>query len=621
LFPQPTRFALFAAALGLSLAGAEERLAQGSEDSASRAWSDLRGLADRLLPAESPALKERLTHPERLFLWEGSENVGPGETFYTSPGWARRLMGAGQVDPRETWELLADPMAGDTGRVGLRLRGGSETGDGLYREMQGRSRPEQNRTPYFSADAHAYALPQLRLRALVDQNDVSTYRTFSNRAGLLKPSAPWSDLAYFGENLPTRSYALGEMHFKQRGGVLHAAVARGWHWGLSPVTGSTRPWLVALTRIDAGFDEANGIYLDLAQWETPEEALHDAGQGFASEVGLRLTGGEDDWAWRLMWGYSRRRIEPGRAGGFEPLDVEGFPLTLSAGKRIHPESLGDWAWTTRIQATSRDGLASAQGHSVFGKEKGAHRPEAGLEGFADKRFSGAPIAREYAYDTSETVVGEIRPARLARGLAAHLRYGWQGKQEYAEIKTHFASEWGRPVFFGEVGESAETAAQSSTGGLRQGLYRGSDYVLHNVTATAKAQSVRVRGVYLGVFSGWRAFFGEEAQRLEYEPAPYWAGGNITLDLPTDLQITALVQAVGGKRVRQWGGEAAQPGSAPASFRVAPHFENQVGIRQRFLKNRFAAQLQCLHAFGDEILEHPAGNPLRFRIHFGLEGHW
>ena len=55
------------------------------------------------------------------------------------------------------------------------------------------------------------------------------------------------------------------------------------------------------------------------------------------------------------------------------------------------------------------------------------------------------------------------------------------------------------------------------------------------------------------------------------------------------------------------------------FEVPDHLEGNLALNQVLFDDRLKLSASLLHAFGEEILEHPNGNPLIFRILVGMEG--
>jgi hypothetical protein len=607
-------------------------------DASEKTMTEQPNLGEHLLTAESPALRERLLHPERLFLWEGAESVGPGTLFYATTEETRRLWMAGWLDAATEWTVLEDAWAGDDSlSLAFQSHGGAEVGDGLYREMQGQSRNEENRTPAYLVEGKVAATTRLRIRTKVHQNDVATYRTFGQRSDRLRSSQGWGDMAYQGENLPTRSLALVAMDYDPNWGRIGAALAHGWHWSLSPITGTYHPWVVTLSKLQWAWNENFGAYWNQAHWETPDAVRMQEGKGLQTEVGMAMRDRGDGWGWRIGLGVERRiwRVsdDSNATLGFSGRDGIHFPFSLEAKRRADFDGYPGLEWKTEWQTTSRDGLVVLQGNSSLARMSGRHRPEFSIAGYGVHRITDGTGTSEWrrlpdtstVADAKESVpgknsweiVGGFRPKRFAGGAAGSLSYAFVPGSESMSFRGQVATDWGRPKWEGQVTENqvgdvqaAMNPTQEQT--AREGRYVGSQHALHNAQVQWTVATTRIPRTTWSTTTGARIFLGREATQLEYEPAPFWASSEWNTTLPTDLFTTALIQFVGPKIVR---------GFSSTPWRIAPHWECQLGMRQTFLQNRMGAQVQFLHAFGKEVLEHPMGNPLRFRVRIGMDGRW
>jgi hypothetical protein len=574
--------------------------------------------AAELLRFENPVLHDRARFADRLFLWEGCDAVGPGETFYAAPGGTRRLIWAGPLEAGQEWQALADANPLDTSRHSLRLGWGGEIGEAAEPVLSGTADPlRQPTSSRFLTPEGEWkwkVLPDLKLRAVLEQSGTGSDRTFQKRSQALQSEASASDLAWLGDRLPLRSQALASMSFRQRSGTLRAVYAQGTRWSLSPITGRSYAWNTRLTRLAADFDENSGLYLDLAQWKTPSALRKDQGEGSSSEMGLRLRGGQEGWAWHLQWAFERRTLNASQDsttyGTLATLDDERFPLYFKAQKQTQFESHPEWEWTTDGVANTRSGLLSMEMNTALRRKEGNRRPEMGTSLYMAYRTRGTTTAQELGWDSLQgamETVGNIHVPHAGRGAAVHARYQAQGKGWEASATSRFAAEWERPVFSGAL-----LPVDTRSGGIptRSGMYRASEHVLFNGSAQVQASVTDLPHTRLEAFAGWRRFDGAEADDLEYEPAPYWFGGQGLVELP--LKAAAILQGqwVGTKWVRGW---------SPEPWRIRPHLEMQMGLRKRFLEEKVTASLQWLHALGETVLEHPAGNPLQSRILLGIEG--
>jgi len=131
----------------------------------------------------------------------------------------------------------------------------------------------------------------------------------------------------------------------------------------------------------------------------------------------------------------------------------------------------------------------------------------------------------------------------------------------------------------------------------------------NGTARAFAAGGDADAVTWKLQGGTRAFAGRDAGAMEYLPSPWWLGGGGGYTFPSELRLEGFVNWLGPKEVRGWG----------APFEAPAHWENNFALAQKLFEDRLELSAVFLHAFGREVLEHPNGSPVRFRILTEAEG--
>jgi hypothetical protein len=144
---------------------------------------------------------------------------------------------------------------------------------------------------------------------------------------------------------------------------------------------------------------------------------------------------------------------------------------------------------------------------------------------------------------------------------------------------------------------------------RQGSYQGSDFLLENAGAKAFASGGFADRATWRAQAGLRQFWGRDADYIEFLPSPWWVGAGTGWSFPRKTQVDAQVTFMGPKEVRGWG----------PVFKVPEHWENHISLVQPLFSDRLKLSLAAIHAFGENIQEHPNGNPMRFRILAGIEG--
>jgi hypothetical protein len=248
----------------------------------------------------------------------------------------------------------------------------------------------------------------------------------------------------------------------------------------------------------------------------------------------------------------------------------------------------------------------AQHGTEFRHSTGPHQPMEYLKAYYRYPFKGYTLATEQLSADSQ-FVALYRPGKQSRG--------WVGGAEFREVRDHFligiggnyAMEWGLPLFEGGIFDTL-------AGGLirRQGELRGSEYVLQNATGKVFASGPITSQGNWRVQAGMRQFWGHEADSMEYLPSPWWVLGGVGKGFTSKAGKTRLdlqVSYMGPKEIRGWG----------PVFEVPDHFEGQLTASQTLFSDQWKITLLGMHTLGEEIQEHPNGNPLQFRLAAGIEG--
>jgi hypothetical protein len=231
---------------------------------------------------------------------------------------------------------------------------------------------------------------------------------------------------------------------------------------------------------------------------------------------------------------------------------------------------------------------------------------------------------------------EFAPKGHARGMGTQWRNAWKkpaiaGGEMGMALTGQGAAEWGTPRFEnagdamnsnGNIGQ--EGIADGNSGNeseiwlgypVRTGVMGSSRHSLWQAGALweagwKKTQAKSGHEQVLQITVRWREFFGEESHALEWDPA-VWSGGLLArVCLFDDLELEARWNLVGEKFYRGFG----------ETLRIQPHSETHFGARHS-LGKRVSVSVALLNAFGEELQEHPLGNPYRFRVMAGAQGRW
>ena len=265
-------------------------------------------------------------------------------------------------------------------------------------------------------------------------------------------------------------------------------------------------------------------------------------------------------------------------------------------------------WRARVQA----GLEYDEGVLLSRGQLEAQLPwkkqalTAGLRLYHRHPFDdSAFITERLPGDSAATAFYQV--PQNGRGAALWLGYGWNDSLWKAGVTGTGSMEWETPRFDGT--SVSPVGVADVFWNARRGAYVGSDYVLARAQASAYGEAKAGRRIRVRVSGGWQSLYGEEADAVEFTPAPYYGELSLRADLPGGLRAEARLQGMGEKEYRGYG----------VDLRVPPHFENNLGIEQPLFGDFIRARLALFHAFGDPVLEHPLGTPIRFRVTAGVTG--
>lgn len=215
-----------------------------------------------------------------------------------------------------------------------------------------------------------------------------------------------------------------------------------------------------------------------------------------------------------------------------------------------------------------------------------------------------------------------REGGLPRGLSVLLRAersligpGSGKSLGTASLALHGGREWAWPVY--DPGAGREGGGDSvCAADFRCGEIRPSRYKLDNWGLRAALQGAGLRAGYR-LEAGVRRFRTREPLPLDYEPSPYQASLQTFFRFPSDLEAGLRLDYLGPKKTFP---REQSPGERER-LRIPPHPEAAFSLRQGLPRERFgesAVRLTALHAFGRDRLEHPFGNPYRFRLLLSFE---
>jgi hypothetical protein len=547
-------------------------------------------------PAESQLFHDRLSNPHNHFLIDGEHAFVSGDEFHRlhaeapyflwpAHPWMRILPGRGWL--RDTTAYAFSGLVGN------------EVGDPLLGEL---SEPgaRGNRTPATLGGFTWSPTGEWGVHAGLDQNDHFSYRNFGARRALARVDRA-EDLSWIGGNLPPRSQLQLGAALRRHGGLMAGQFNRGWWWTTSPVSGQSYAWegfnADFLYRMGDDFD----ILLTDQSWETPVTGTFHSARWRRMEVNMGFSGASPGgWRWRLETGWVRRDLYADSA--FPTFEENRYLSRFRYRRAWAPEGTLPLRLETQGFLAYQEKMFAAQQATDLRFNFGKHSLGPGVKAYWRNPLGSYRDPVEFlAADSGLPAVFE--PAKHARGATGTGEYRYRRDSFLASLGGFYALEWGAPIFRGSVVDTVDDVL------LRSGVLGGSDHHLATYGGTLEAGGAAGSPAWWRVRGGLRGRQGRDEGSVEYRPSPWWVGGGLGLALPSGLRLEGNVHYMGPKEVRGWG----------PVFRVPARPEGNAGAVQSFFEDRLEVTASLLHAFGDDMREHPNGNPMRFRILVGARG--
>lgn len=537
--------------------------------------------------AETDFLLDRAEQPWNHFLLNGQEGFVAGRDFYQSAGDAMPFL----------WPT--HPFL----RFGNDRRWQGDSSIAAF-DATGANAPGEGPSPYSAVDVVVSPIEELRLRLGLDQNGLYSQKTLPSRRSIVT-AAHKGDIAWYGGDAPIKSQASLGAAYSKRGSTMAAQYNQGWWWTTSPVSGQAFPWEGFNAELLYHAGEDFNLSLVEQQWDSPSPFQFHKSHWRRSEINMSFLGASAGaWLWRFDIGYERRAMLS--EGAFDEFEEKTYPFRFRYRQDwTAPDSL-PLKMLSQGNFGYREGMFLAQHGTELRQPLGTHQPMQFLRGYYRYPFKGYTLATENLTADSQ-FVALYRPGKQSRG--------WVGGAEYREVRKAFlvglggdyAMEWELPLFEGGT-------LDTLPGGYlrRQGELRGSDFVLQNATGKVFASGDLAGQGNWRFQAGIRHFWGREAEKMEYLPSPWWVLGGTGWEISAKSGKTRLdlqVAHMGPKEIRGWGPD----------FEVPEHTEVHITASQSLFSDQWKLTVVGMHTLGEEILEHPNGNPVQYRLAAGIEG--
>jgi hypothetical protein len=584
-----------------------------------------------------------MVHGDYTIATQGSFLFSPFSTYTVENPFDQSIITWGDVFPNPEHNVL------------LQGHLGNEVGDPHLQELTSDSRTS-NHTPFFQGSwsfrlPSERGAPNLSVYGIFHQNDHASTRHFQARTILAQR---W-DASWFGENLPYRSLLKHGYIWTPQNSLwrFQGSWQSGWLW-TTHSSGFPYPW-------------KGNTWKQKATWGEPSSQITLAGQ-YRNWKGIGLYASDTSpslytfhkWKlkyqgqWENSWAYwnvnaSLNYVHQPR-GSLNP-HLESIPHTLYQGlptlswnsyKTIHPSwdiqtqtpthhSLINTGWThkhrTKIIWEKTVPNIHSQvrwKHSVLFPFLGQLHWSHELQGYtwtgSGNTSNPSPFKETWNYN-SDTTTTQYTLQSPDFHRKSHSRGGWlmthrvQKKQDRISLsyKITGSQEWGAHSFsvdtvFQPIYHSSLSTLSIRTGSwdpisIKHPITRLQQQIDLNYQAGLSFRSTLTLGSDQILSS-----FAPSSQ-IPLEPSSYFVQGRMQYRAPFALTIHWASTWFAEKRVYGWSLEP---------FVIPANWEHNLSLKQSFQNGRIQLHYTALRLFGKEILEHPNGHPLRFRILVGAK---
>ncbi len=481
----------------------------------------------------------------------------------------------------------------------IKLLLGNEVGDPHLMELNGKA--TYNHTPvnefYVSLNPQIY----MQLGAALEQNDIAS----SKLSGLRSFLSNKEKVSWFGENLPQSSLLSSWLHLHHNSYGASLYFESGWKWLASPKTGALYPLKINNMHNRIYFRE---FFLEsrFAKGNIVSQESSDFSR-FTWKPGIKK-----EWRGKQLLWTSQFSTELNYSHFEAKMPLEnGIEIEISN----KPEYLASYNLINKSRYNILDSNFVFQWHSDLSYQQNIFLAETGIKALQNSFLGKSTQEINFSLNHSKFHFGNQQEKWQG------LQNNFQNKKFYYEslnAMVSFQSKPLGPVYLEAI--SRYTNFWNTPKWQVDSLWTEKDYhyrlaYLKNSSAELfqLEQDLKI-GIDKKLFQGNLGLLLNEnnifSDSLGEYKASEWSlyfEGNI--NLPSDLSINWKSQYLGPKYVLGW---------SQTAFKIKAHWEHNLNISQSFLANRLRLNYSAFHIFGEEILEHPNGNPYRFHILTGLD---
>ena len=547
------------------------------------------------LLTESSLLEKRLFQPDVHFLLDGNQSITLDQWFYFNSKSNHSLWKGLEFNPI----LLHKKRVPDSKVFFISSKVGNEVGDPHLQELI-IPNEVRNHTPMLYQFIAYKPFKSLEVWTQFDQNDHFSSSTLALRRLQKNTENP----SWFGENIPPSSLIELGFQWENSHTELMGKIESGYLWTTSPLSGIAYPWKgnrYSGTSTLYGIFRINGQF---QHWKPLENNSNQKNQWTQLNSSLLWTPSLSGGSWKLSTetGIELNTLELNLKNKLKHKAPFLLPYVLN----LTASKTGKNQWKLSGSTQNKIERHYYQTHTSLALNLPWKQGfwEIGNQFYLQKNKTNYSKTTEWLNPTALTTsnlsdfqMGESPYARIQweQVLFLPLNFGFKSGLTY---------EQGTPAF------QLDSIIMQSSFPLRVGKM----YNTHNLWQSYQEAHIQLDLIHdfiTRVKIRLRQPLTSQTNKIDYLPSPLFFQIQQKIKTTTNLSLEAIINYVGTKEVRNWSANQ-------QAFKIPSHWEANFTLTQSFRKESIKLYYSTLHLFGDEVQEHPVGNPLRFRVLVGAE---
>jgi len=551
---------------------------------------------------ESAVFNDRLSRAGNHILLDANYSLVSDTLFYNTP-----LFSGGELwtkHPLNNITYYPETIGLKSEKFIFEGNLGSEVGDPHFQEITGAK--YQNRTPFTQGLLYYAPIENFSIYVSGDQNDHFSYTNVGTRSDLTSNTKQ----SWFSENLPPKSLLSAGFYLNMPNYSIDFSADKGWQWTTSPYSGFSYPWKGYQTHTQINFFKFFRLTYTSKKWNSiskwDKEGFWETEEWLPEMVVIRKKK-KFHYQVKSYSGITTQKINmekkesaPAYLPNLENTNRKFYRSGINISlENFLKDSVLLTSINTQIEILDTDPMMHLEMSLTQRPKSGTLKQS--LFFYNWNPIESPAIAHEF-WRMNSSQLFQYQSKSHSRGAGGILSYKTSGITRFG-ITLGAAGEWGMPLF---ITDSVVSAARQL---YRMGALQSRTKPVVSVFPGFEIEKQLNRWIWFGWDMTIRKYFENEGEELEFLPSQLQSYFKIKINSPSNLQVHFISGYLSEKKIRGWTEDS-------HDFIVPAHWETNLSLVQSLIRNKIKLHFTALHLLGKEVLEHPNGNPLRFRIIVG-----